>query len=123
MILIILSLLCCRAIVQTPCIFLFDFRRFIPFLRRTKFLALQPPCTSLQVLRQFAIRLKPMTTLKMQFPKLLQLSAPSASIFKYVVKMPSERHPTSYVRHLYRRRASTRADSDPDLFFDASRFG
>ena len=123
MILIILSLLCCCAIVATPCIFRLDFRRFIPFLRRTKSLALQPPCTSLQVLRQFAIRLKQMTTLKMQFPKLLQLSVPSASIFKYVVEMPSERHPTGYVLHLYRRRASTHADSDPDFFSDVSRFG
>ena len=62
MILIIFSLLRRRVIVATPCIFLLDFRRFIPFQRRTKSLALQPPYTPSKVLQQFAIHCKPTTT-------------------------------------------------------------
>ena len=64
------------------------FRSYTLFLRLTKSLALRQPWTPSQVLRQFAICRKPTMTLKLQFPKLPQLSAPSASIFKYVAEKP-----------------------------------
>ena len=66
-------------IVATPCIFLLDFRCFIPFLLPTKPLAFQPLATPFQVLRRRAARRIPTATLKLDWHESKQISLYSLS--------------------------------------------